>query len=184
MQWLFGKDIWKGWPTVLERRDWGHLPFDKVFRLWVKSDPGTTAVYDKQSVDYIVNSDEGMKYYAFFKMSLLGSEEHYFISLLYNYNRTRKFVEQSESIPVWNTWRYGMSNSHSKGPNHINPNVTYPADDHSGVHTKFLSINELNFLRGMRTIGIFFARKVTSSADKLLDAIDSEFLHYNAVEPK
>ncbi len=37
--------------------------------------------YDRMSVDYIVNSLEGKKYWHFFKHMLLGSEEHYYVSM-------------------------------------------------------------------------------------------------------
>lgn len=53
--------------------------FDGQWRVWKKSDPATTGAYDKASVDYIVNSVEGRKYWHFFKHMLLGSEEHYYI---------------------------------------------------------------------------------------------------------
>ena len=56
--------------------------FDGQLRLWRKSDPGTSAAYDRESVRYIIDSEEGRKYYHFFKHMLLGSEEHYYISLL------------------------------------------------------------------------------------------------------
>ena len=38
---------------------------------------------------------------------LLGSEEHYYISLLYNWPRTKAFVTNIASQAVWNTWSLG-----------------------------------------------------------------------------
>ena len=104
--------------------------FDGIFREWKKSDPATSAAYDRETVDYIVKSEEGKKYWHFFKHMLLGyaarsldrlplvlplthnliashlslcprsrcmrdvrSEEHYYISLLYNWPRTKAFVQ-------------------------------------------------------------------------------------------
>ena len=37
-----------------------------------KSDPATTGAYDRASVEYIVSSIEGKKYWHFFKHMLLG----------------------------------------------------------------------------------------------------------------
>lgn len=33
--------------------------FDGTMRIWRKSDPATTAIFDRESVEYIVNSEEG-----------------------------------------------------------------------------------------------------------------------------
>ena len=63
--------------------------------------------YDKESVEYIVNSMEGKKYYHFFKHMLLGSEEHYYVSLLYNWPRTKAFIQTLSAESVWNTWKFG-----------------------------------------------------------------------------
>jgi hypothetical protein len=49
-----------------------------VWRLWKKSDPGTTGAYDRASVDYIVNSLEGRKYWHYFKHMLLGRLKFFF----------------------------------------------------------------------------------------------------------
>jgi hypothetical protein len=142
--------------------------------VWYKSDPATTGVYDRESVNYIVNSDEGMKYYHFFKMMLLGSEEHYFISLLKNWERTKDFVSSIEACPVWSTWRFGAISPLDS--NTVVQNLTYPTNQDINVHTKFLTMNELPILRGMRALGIIFARKFTSHANLLMDTIDTEFL--------
>ena len=63
--------------------------------------------YDRESVEYIVNSEEGKKYWHFFKHMLLGSEEHYYVSLLYNWPRTRAFIQSLSAQSVWNTWMMG-----------------------------------------------------------------------------
>jgi hypothetical protein len=177
VQWLFGKNIWTKFPTTHSNKAWSHPPIDGIHRLWCKSDPGTTAVYDRETVQYVVNSDEGMKYYQFFSSMLLGSEEHYFISLLWNWERTKGAVTKGiDSAPVWNTWRYGTHDS-SADPNKVVPGITYGS--RGSVHTKFLSINEVDTLRGLRLLGIFFARKFTSKANQLLAIIDSEFLQHS-----
>lgn len=132
-------------------------------------------MYDRQSVEYIVNSEEGMKYYHFFKMTLLGSEEHYFISLLRGWNRTRDFVGSVEACPIWNTWRFGGITPYES--NKYVANKTYASTKETTLHTRFLSVNEIEILRGMRLLGVFFARKFTSHAQKLMDRIDSEFLN-------
>ena len=74
------------------------LPPDGGWRIWKKSDPATTGAYDRESVDYIVDSEEGRKYYHYFKHMLLGSEEHYYVSLLYNWPRTQSFVQVSRTV--------------------------------------------------------------------------------------
>ena len=63
--------------------------------------------YDRESVEYIVNSEEGKKYWHFFKHMLLGSEEHYYVSLLYNWPRTKAFIQSLSAQSVWNTWKLG-----------------------------------------------------------------------------
>ena len=75
---MFGKSTRKGKignANAFEDPKYSKLPSDGVFRVWFKSDPATTAVYDRKSMEYIVNSEEGRKYYHFFKNMLLGSEE-------------------------------------------------------------------------------------------------------------
>lgn len=174
MQWLFGKDHWKQFPNIFEDPMKSTLPIDNIFRVWYKSDPATTGVYDRESVDYIVNSDEGIKYYHFFKMTLLGSEEHYFVSLLRNWNRTRNAVANINGLPVWNTWRFGNIAPHES--NKLIPKVVYEDSKATTIHTRFLTVNEIEILRGLRVLGVFFARKFTSHASKLMDTIDAEFL--------
>lgn len=126
------------------------------------------------SVDYIVNSEEGVKYYHFFKHMLVGCEEHYFISLLNNWNRTSRFIQSVEAIPVWNTWLHGV-----RDPQEANKVTREGKRRKNIVHTSFLSINQFNITRGLRTIGVFFARKLTSAATTMLDKIDKEFLQWN-----
>ena len=139
--------------------------------MWCKSDPGTTAVYDRETVDYIVNSDEGMKYYRFFRAMLVGSEEHYFASLLFNWKRTRDFVRTFDAVAVWNTWKHGVVS-----PQEANVVFDNTKGHKANVHTLFISINELAILQGLRALGVFFARKITSSAVDLLNIIDSTFV--------
>ena len=58
-------------------------------------------------MEYIVDSEEGRKYWHFFKHMLLGSEEHYYVSLLYNWPRTTRFIQTLSAQSVWNTWTLG-----------------------------------------------------------------------------
>ena len=67
-----------------------------------------TGAYDRETVEYVVNSEEGKKYWHFFKHMLLGSEEHYYVSLLYNWPRTKAFIQSLSAQSVWNTWKLGM----------------------------------------------------------------------------
>ena len=103
-QWLFPRNF-RGRAIIADIESNVKLrSFDGVFRVWKKSDPATTGAYDRESVEYIVRSEEGKKYFHFFKHMLLGSEEHYYVSLLYNWARTRSFVQTLSAQTVWNTW--------------------------------------------------------------------------------
>ena len=171
VQWLYGKCIRKGQignANAYQDRSYSTLPRDGQFRVWFKSDPATTGVFDWRSVDYIVNSEEGKKHYHFFKNMLLGSEEHYFISLLANWHVTKGAVHQFTSMAVWNTWSLGS----------LSPRVhkARPAGAKS-PHTSFLSEAELPVLRGLSRNGVFFARKFSASYPLLLDLIDEAILH-------
>eukprot|EP00602_Paraphysomonas_sp_CaronLab_P013673 CAMPEP_0185043118 /NCGR_PEP_ID=MMETSP1103-20130426/42727_1 /TAXON_ID=36769 /ORGANISM="Paraphysomonas bandaiensis, Strain Caron Lab Isolate" /LENGTH=427 /DNA_ID=CAMNT_0027583261 /DNA_START=1111 /DNA_END=2394 /DNA_ORIENTATION=+ len=162
-QWLFGKDIWRDNVNMNFVKEWSAPPVDNTFRVWHKSDPATTGVYDRESVEYIIRSSEGIKYYHFFKYMLVASEEHYWISLLGNWKRTIRFVNSIQSLAIWNTWRHGTltyntTKSRSKG-------------DRS-THTSFLSTREIDILRGLNELGVFFARKFTSNQADVLDMID------------
>ena len=170
LKWLFGKCTRKGKEgnaNSFENRHYSKLPRDGKFRVWYKSDPATTGVYDKRTVKYIVESEEGKKYYHFFKSMLLGSEEHYIISLLANWKATRLHVNSIKSMGVWNTWTRGTLNPKMK------KNRTLGT---KSPHTSFLSLNELPILRGLSRIGVFFARKFSSHMSEVLDAIDREIL--------
>ena len=153
------------------------------FRLFSHS---RTGAYDRQSVDYIINSQEGRKYYHFFKHMLLGtllfflkfafmlysvhscvhslfalscyniiytiiiitilhitislfhtgSEEHYYVSLLYNWPRTRAFVQSLSAQIVWNTWELGL----------------WEQQQGFQTHTHFLSLNEIDILAGKHCV--------------------------------
>lgn len=94
-QWLFPRDRFPGRGRAYAEHDPNHpiYTYDKVFRVWKKSDPATTGAYDRETIDYIINSEEGKKYFHFFQYMLLGSEEHYYATLLYNWERTRAFVQ-------------------------------------------------------------------------------------------
>eukprot|EP01042_Synura_sphagnicola_P002731 gene2731-3324_t len=74
---------------------------DGAHRLWVRSSPATTALYDHETVEYIVNSAEGRRYFHFFKNSYTLVSEHYLGSLLFNWERTRDFVTSLRSLSVW-----------------------------------------------------------------------------------
>ena len=115
--------------------------------------------YDRLSVDYIINSLEGRKYYHFFKHMLLGSEEHYYVSLLYNWPRTKAFVQTLSAQTVWNTWELGL----------------WEQTEGFQTHTHFLTLNEWDILSGFSKRGMMFARKFsTKKTAALLDRIDTE----------
>jgi hypothetical protein len=163
-QWLFPRDKYKkkGKAVTVENPLIAILPVDNKFRVWKKSDPAFSAAYDRESVKYIVNSEEGRKYFHFFKYMLLGSEEHYYASLLYNWERTRAFVSTLNAQSVWNTWELGLYDSVSSG---------------FRTHTHFLSEKEWDYLEGMSRRGVFFARKFSMTRNKeLIDMIDNRLL--------
>lgn len=136
--------------------------FDRVFRTWKKSDPFFTGAFDRRTVEYIVDSEEGRKYYHFFSRFIMASEEHYLASLLYNWNRTRAFVTSLAAQAVWNTWTYGINER---------------ANDGLKTHTHFLNVTELAILRGMAKRGVLFARKFsTEKTAELLNVIDEQLL--------
>lgn len=142
--WLFPRDIYPGKGRAYESDNKAYaLPsFDNGWRIWMKSDPATTGIYDRETIEYIVDSDEGKKYYHFFKHMLLGSEEHYYVSLLYGYNRTRSSVMKLSSQVVWNTWEVGM----------------YEQSPGFQTHTHFLTMKEFDIIRGFALRGMIFAR--------------------------
>jgi hypothetical protein len=165
-QWLFPRDIQPGRGRAYS--DWDPamaIPsFDNGWRIWKKSDPATSGIYDRESVEYIANSEEGRKYYHFFKHMLLGSEEHYYVSLLYNWERTQAFVQTLSAQSVWNTWELGLW------------------EQSSGflTHTHFLTLKEWPHIEGFARRGMLFARKFNShKTPELLDKIDS-YIHDNA----
>jgi hypothetical protein len=120
-----------------------------------------TGAYDRLSVDYIINSLEGRKYYHFFKHMLLGSEEHYYVSLLYNWPRTKAFVQTLSAQAVWNTWELGL----------------WEQTEGFQTHTHFLSMNEWDILAGFSKRGMMFARKFsTKKTAAVLDAIDARWV--------
>lgn len=113
------------------------------------------------SVDYIVNSLEGKKYWHFFKHMLLGSEEHYYASILYNWPRTQAFVQTISAQIAWNTWELGLWES-SAG---------------FQTHTHFLTLNEWDILKGFSMRGMMFPRKFSiKKTGALIDRIDEAFL--------
>ncbi len=133
------------------------------FDSWKKSDPATTGAYDVESIRYIVDSEEGRKYYHFFKHMLLGSEEHYFVNLLYNWDRTRYFVQSLSAQIVWNTWELGL----------------WEKSGGFQTHTHFLTTEEWPILKGFALRGMIFARKFnTKKTPELLDIIDN-YIHLN-----
>jgi hypothetical protein len=164
-QWLFPRDKFHG--RAYSNWDPKHATsaFDNVWRIWKKSDPATTGAYDRESIDYIVNSIEGKKYYHFFKHMLLGSEEHYYVSLLWNWKRTQNFVQTLSAQTVWNTWEIGLWESKKSGG--------------FLTHTHFLSPAEMDIIKGFSKRGMFFARKFsTKKTPLLLDMID-DYIHNN-----
>ena len=148
----------KGGVKIANDEDSGFTSFDHQLRLWRKSDPGTSAAYDRESVRYLVDSEEGRKYFHFFKHMLLGSEEHYYISLLYNWPRTKAFVTNIASQAVWNTWSLGAWEGSFGG---------------FQTHTHYLTGSEMSILRGLGKRGVFFGRKFGSKNAAVQDQIDA-----------
>lgn len=143
------------------------LPIDGVYRMFMKSDPATSSVLDRKSVEYAVNSEEGLKYYHFFKYMLLPSEEHYFASLFGNWQRTQKFVKMLPSINIYNTFIEGS----------LKPNGTARTKADRSLHASYLSIDDIEMLKGLSEVGVFFARKFSSSQNITLDLIDRDILN-------
>ena len=168
-QWLFPKSLHNnllGSAAIARSPSCCAPTVDNTHRIWMKSDPGTSAIYDYETVEYIINSLEGRKYYHFFKYMLLGSEEHYFISLLFNWNRTESFVSTLRAQAIWNTWKYGL----------------WPKNSISNfkTHTHVLTMDLWDVLVGLSRRGVFFARKFESKKTKeILDRIDEELLLNN-----
>eukprot|EP01040_Poterioochromonas_malhamensis_P005249 gene5249-5629_t len=154
-QWLFPRDIFRsGYAIGEERPDFTTKSIlDGQFRVWKKSDPATTAIYNRKTVNYIVNSVEG-------------SEEHYYISLLYNWNKddkniTKSFIQTLSSEMVWNTWKIGLS---EKKPGFQ-------------THTNYLTLNEWDIIKGFSLRGMMFVRKFSSMKNMdLMNKIDREIL--------
>jgi len=168
-QWLFPRDkIPQRGRAYPDEDEMGAYPsFDGVFRVWKKSDPATTGIYDRESVEYIVRSEEGKKYWHFFKHMLLGSEEHYYVSLLYNWPRTKRFVQSVTAQSVWNTWELGLWESAAGFQ----------------THTHFLTTKEWDILKGFSKRGMIFARKFsTKKTPELLDMIDSYILNNKSTD--
>jgi len=170
-QWLFPRDPYpkKGYAYVsLDPIPELRRSFDDKHRTWMKSDPATTGAYDRESINYIITSEEGKKYYHFFKYMLLGSEEHYFVSLLVNWKRTQSHVMSIKSQSVFNSWTVGL-------PNAVSPGFL--------THTMFLSNEMWDGIAGMGKRGVFFARKFSTKKNgKLLDKIDKKLLLSNTSE--
>lgn len=162
-QWLFPRDVFprRGRAYIDETPVYSTPSFDGVFRVWKKSDPATTGAYDFASVEYIVTSEEGKKYWHFFKHLLLGSEEHYYVTLLYNWARTKAFVQTLSSQIAWNTWELGL----------------WEMAAGFQTHTHFLTMDEWDAIEGFAMRGMMFPRKFsTKKTAALLDRIDSAFL--------
>lgn len=133
----------------------------------MKSDPATSSVIDRESAEYIVNSEEGMRYYHFFKHTLVGAEEHYFISLLGNWKMRGNSVKEVERIPIVNSWNLGRIRS---------TDVSRRNKHEKTVHTSYLGLEEFEFLKGLSEVGVFFARKFSTSLADILNIIDNQFL--------
>ena len=163
-QWLFPRDPWprRGRANADENPNIVVPPIDGKFRVWKKSDPAFTAAYDKETIEYIVNSEEGRKYWHFFKHMLLASEEHYYVSLLYNWPRTKGFISSLSAQSTWNTWELGLPNQMQGG---------------FRTHTHYLGKKEFDYIVGMSRRGVFFARKFALSKNRdVLDMIDKYLL--------
>ena len=180
VQWLFGRSNRKD-RIGLVNAEWdasfSSLPQDGVFRVWCKSDPGTTAVYDYESVNYIVNSIEGRKYYHFFRHMLLGSEEHYFITLLANWQRTQAFVNTYDAQSVWNSWLVGSLSPNSSDDivGRCSTSKRRPGAVRT-PHVSYVTPCEMDILMGLSQRGVFFARKFSLGRVDVLDAIDAAIL--------
>lgn len=112
-------------------------------------------------MDYIVNSVEGRKYWHFFKKMLTAAEEHYYATLLFNWPRTRSFVQTVSAQVTWNTWKYGIK---LRSPGFR-------------THTNYLTIKEWEIVCALAMRGVFFARKMRSDlSSQLLDRIDEHLL--------
>jgi hypothetical protein len=71
-QWLFSR-----WPNTgkvvdnilsnKEDKSTARRAQDGSHRAWARSEPNTVVILDRKSADYIANSDEGVRYYHFFK---------------------------------------------------------------------------------------------------------------------
>lgn len=168
-QWLFPRDVFpgRGRAYAEENPIYAIPSADGVWRVWKKSDPATTGAYDKETVDYIVNSEEGRKYWHFFKHMLLGSEEHYYVSLLYNWPRTKAFIQTLSAEIVWNTWELGL----------------WEQSSGFQTHTHFLTLNEWDIIKGFSMRGMMFARKFSSKKTAaVLDRIDEHILHNDSTD--
>jgi len=170
-QWLFPHEESATSPSVKPKANVEDAPyvgmhpsFDGVHRVWKKSDPATTGAYDRRTCEHIVHSEEGRKYYHFFKYMLLGSEEHYFVSLLYNLPRSNKFVKTLAAQGVFNTWELGLWEGAFGG---------------FRTHTHFLTEKELPLLKGLSKRGVLFARKFDSKRTKSLLAKLDAYIHFN-----
>jgi hypothetical protein len=132
---------------------------DAHHRTWAKSDPGTTGAYDRTTVEQLIHTEEGKKYFHFFKDMLLGSEEHYYISYLFNNPRTSKFVRSLSAQSVWNTWKFGTWDTGMGG---------------FKTHTHFLLAKNMPVLRGLSKRGVLFARKLSQKKTaEMLDLLDA-----------
>ena len=168
VKWLFSQDRRSGRIALSTSGGDIRPPFDGFSRQWMKSDPATSSIIDRMSANYIVNSEEGVKYFHFFKYTLMGAEEHYFISLLGNWERTKSVVRTIKSIPVFNTWILGK----------VRPKDTVDRNKHEKtVHTSYLVGNlEFDILKGLSEAGVVLARKFSSDAPQILDLIDKAIL--------
>ena len=184
-QWLFPKFSVRGdkGRASTDVSPAGKIPslVDGDHRVWKKSDPATTAAYDAQSVDYIANSVEGRKYFHFFKNTLLGSEEHYYVTLLYNWPRTRAFVQTLAAQGVWNTWEMGTADPEAYSRMAKKRGFSRGSLKGQGgfkTHTNFLTEGEFAVLAGSSRRGVLFARKFSRHTGALLDALDA-YVHDN-----
>jgi len=201
-QWLFPRSFSSnkllGFATTNKNPVASAPTADGIHRVWVRSDPATTALYDRDTVEYIAGSEEGRKYYHFFKYSLANTEEYYIGSLLYNWERTSAFVSSVEAVSSWSTWApegggggggggnkgraahpseatKGVTSDMSGGADDLSVDSQSPEASFVKTPTVLRRLHHVDQLIGLSDAGVFFARKFHSAYSKLLlDAVDAK----------
>jgi len=177
-QWLFSNALYggklSGSAAMYKDPALSTPPPDGVRRVWVRSDPATTALYDRESVEYIVNSDEGRKYYHFFKYAPQTAEEHYFASLLYNWARTSSFVSSASAQASWFAWNSSVYTPEDASLTRSSMIKRHPV----------LTEEHIDVISGLSKLGVFFCGKVHSKiSEKILNHIDRSIINNKAFKP-